>query len=540
VTAALAAGLAPRTGAGPAPVPADAEIVWAAYARLSRKKPNRRRGGRQLGRYRDPNESVERQAHLIREYAAEHGLRLAEELVFIENGRSAWQKPGGPPPVRPVWDAMIAAGRARRFGGLLTWKIDRFARNTRDGADLADLAVLLDGPESGRIDPRTADGLSRLNKRIDDARNASHETSEKVRAAFDDMLAAGYRVGGSGRLFGFEVLSQAEIEEGWDDGEGRFAGPAAVVRETEAEVIRELAGRLLAGETVQSMADSLNEREITTTRGGLWEPRNLSRTLGNPLYGGWLAYKGQIVGRLAGVEPILDSETYEAVQAKLTGRRKGPRPKVDAQGRALYPLSGVAECGNPACGRRGTMAGSQRTGGQRAYVCARPGKVPGCGQSVLAAGVEAMVRDRVVAELADVEAREAARAADATLDEQRAKLRGALAGLVADMAEAEERRAAIPHSQAARRAVIDRDLRTKDAQHAAMERQLEELGPAAAPAPPLDPITAEQWELDTPADRKRAYIRELGLRVTIVPPTRPQGASRAPFDTGRVRIDPPR
>ena len=68
-----------------------------------------------------------------------------------------------------------------------------------------------------------------------------------------------------------------------------------MVREAEAEVIRELARRLLEGETVQSMADDLNARGITTTRGGRWAPRNLSRTLGNPLYGGWLAYKGEII-----------------------------------------------------------------------------------------------------------------------------------------------------------------------------------------------------------------------------------------------------
>lgn len=509
---------------------ADADITWGIYARLSRKKSNRRKGGRQVGRYRDPNESVERQIGLCREYAAERGLRVAEHLIFPENGRSGWQRPGGAPPYRPLWDRMIAAGRAGEMGGLLTWKIDRFARNTRDGDDLANLGVLLDGPESGRIDPRTADGLSRLNKRIDDARNLSHETSEKVRAAFADMLASGYRIGGSGRLFGFEVLSLAEFDGGEDDEPG--ASPAAVLHETEPEVIRELARRLLAGETLQAMADWLNGQGITTTRGGAWEPRNLGRTLGNPLYGGDLAYKGEIVGRLANVEPILDTETYQAVQAKLIRRKRGPRPA------GRYPLSGLIDCGNPACGRKGTMAGYPRTGGQRAYICARPNG--GCGQSVLAAPVEAMVRDEVLRRWADEAEREAMRAADTAHDELRAKLRGQMADLVADMAEAEERRAAIPHGQAARRAVIDRDLRTKDAQYAAIERRLEELGPVAGPAPELpEVVTPHEWDDPevTPAAEQAAIIRRLGVRVTILPGTRAQGASRLPFDTGRVRIE---
>ena len=273
---------------------ADQQIVWGAYERLSRLKSGRRRQQRHRGRYRNPDESVERQRRLIRGHAGEHSLVLPEELMFRDNGRSAWE--GKDNRGRDGWEAMLRAGKAGKFGGLLVWKLDRFARNIRDGEDLIDLGVLIDGPDSGRIDLRTAHGKSVFRKQIESATHSSNETSEKVRAAFADMLASGYRVGGSGRLFGFEVLSHAELDD-WgdeDDDEGGLTGPAAVVRQEEAEVIRELARRLLDGETVQSMADDLNERGITTTRGGRWAPRNLSRTLGNPLYGGWLAYKGEI------------------------------------------------------------------------------------------------------------------------------------------------------------------------------------------------------------------------------------------------------
>jgi DNA invertase Pin-like site-specific DNA recombinase len=508
---------------------ADQQIVWGAYARLSRKKPSGRRGQRHRGRWREPDESVERQVRLIRDYADEHGLNLPDHLIFRDNGRSGWQKPGGPPPHRPRWDAMITAGKAGEFGGLLTWKLDRFARNPRDGEDLADLGVLLDGPSTGRMDLRTAHGLSTFRKQVENAANLSHETSEKVRAAFTDMLENGYRVGGSGRLFGFEVLSLAELDG--DDGED--SAPAAVVREDEAEIVRELAGRLLAGETVQAMAGDLNARGITTTRGGQWAPHNLSRTLGNPLYGGQLAYKGEIIGRLANVEPILDAETYDAVQAKLGARKRGRR----VSGR--YPLSGVLTCGNPVCpkGGAGTMAGYPRSSGQRAYIC--PPANGGCGRSVLAAPVEAIVRDRVLAELADAERLERMRAADATLDAQREKLTGLLADLDADMAEIEDKRVSTPRSATRLRERHERNLATLAARYQATERELDGLGPAAATAPPLPVMTAEDWEAPTTtAARKAAVIRRLGLRITIRPPTRAQGASRLPFDTGRVQIEP--
>jgi site-specific DNA recombinase len=416
------------------------------------------------------------------------------------------------------------------------WKLDRFARNIRDGEDLIDLGVLIDGPDTGRIDLRTAHGKSVFRKQIEAATHASNETSEKVRAAFADMLADGYRVGGSGRLFGLEILSQAELDDDSDDGEDGDedrpwrGSPAAVVREAEAAVIRELARRLLDGETVQSMCDDLSARGITTTRGGQWNARNLSRTLANPLYGGHLAYKGEIVTELAGVEPIMDTEMYDAVQAKLGARRRGRRVS------GKYPLSGVLTCGNPACSRRGTMAGYTRSAGRRAYICAVSNG--GCGQSVLAEPVEAMVRDRVIDDLADVDAREAARAADATLDAQRAKLGALLDDLDADMAETEAKLRDTPRSMTRRRDQIGRNLAAMEARYEAAGRELAGLGEAAAPAPPLEPVTADEWDNDIPAADQAAYIRQLALRITILPPRRAQGASRLPFETERVSIEP--
>jgi site-specific DNA recombinase len=316
---------------------------------------------------------------------------------------------------------------------------------------------------------------------------------------------------------------------GEDDGPV-LTGPAAVVREAEAEVIRELARRLLGGETVQAMADDLNARGITTTRGGQWEPRNLSRTLGNPLYGAKLAYRGEIITDLANVEAILDTEMYEAVAAKLGARKRGRRVS------GKFPLSGVAVCGNPACSRRGTMAGYTRGKGERAkraYVCAPANG--GCGQSVLARPVEERVRDAALAALADVEALEAMRAADATLDAERGKLAGLLDDLDADLADTEAKLRDTPRSMTRRREQLDRNLVTLTARFGAVERELAELGPASAPAPPLPPMTAAKWEI-TVAAEQAAIIRRLGLRITIVPPTRAQGASRLPFEDGRVQI----
>jgi DNA invertase Pin-like site-specific DNA recombinase len=325
--------------------------------RLSKLKSKKRRPGRR-GRYRLPDESVQRQLALIRDHAAKRGLNLPEHLIFCDNGLSAW-KPGEGK--RPDWDKMIKAGRAGMFGGLLTWKISRFARNVRDGEDLLDLGVLLDGPttetgrESMRIDLRTAQGKSVFRQQVECAANESEEKSEMVRTAFADMLAHGYRVGGGG-----------------------------------------------------------------------------------------------------------------------------------------------------------------------------------CGKSISAAPVEAIIREWVVDTSNDPDVQAKMRAADTALDKEREELAALLDGLDADIAEAEAKRAWLPRSQTRTRAFDDRNIANMQARYEDAERMLAELGETSRRAPRVPPITAEKWDhpqVYTPADRAD-IIRRLGKRVSILP--NPQGRPSRPFDPERV------
>jgi DNA invertase Pin-like site-specific DNA recombinase len=515
----------------PAHEPADdTGLVWGAYLRLSRLKPKRKRG-----RQRTADESVQRQLMLIRAHAAEHGLNLPEHLVFSDNGRSGWQRPGGPPPHRPEWDRMLQAGKAGMFGGLLVWKLDRFARNVRDGEDLIDLGVLLDGPESGRIDSRTAYGAAAIREKFVTAQHASDLTSERVKDAFADMLASGYRIGGSGRLFGLEVLSDTEIDWDWDgdDLDARITGPAAVYRNDEAEVVRQWAAMLLAGETSAAMCAYATDRGFTTTRGGKWNERNLARTLGNPIYGGRLTYKGEEIGRLANVEPILDEQTYLDVQAKLGARKQG-RKAI-----GMHLLTGALHCGNPECPRRGTMNGFIRwENGRRRYVCPRRGEVPGCGMTIAAEPVEAIVRDEVIRLANDPDLQAEMQHADTAVSEERAALAELLDALDRDLAATEAKAARVPYTATRARTQIERNVETILARFEETERKLTELGEVSRHGLRVPPITAEEWDDPhglTPAERAE-YIRRLGRVVTILPSKRPQGASRRPFEEWRVVV----
>jgi site-specific DNA recombinase len=511
-------------------VTADTGLTWAAYTRLSKTKPNRKRG-----RQRNPDESVQRQLALIKAFAAERGLNLPEHLIFdADNGRSGWQKPGGPPPHRPDWDRMLQAGKAGLFQGLLTWKVDRFTRSPRDGEDLADLRLVLDGPGCARMDLRTAAGLSEFRREVEAAARYSHEISEKVRATFADYLAHGYRIGGAGRLFGLEILSETEIDWDWDaaDPEARITGPAAVYREDEAAIIRQWAAMLLAGETAEAMAAYANERGIRTPRGDKWNPLIVVRKLGNPVYGGWLAHKGEIVGRLANVEPILDEQTYNAVQAKLGARRTGPQPT------GTYRLTGVLHCGNPECKRRGTLSGSNhwgKDGARRRYICGKNGAVPGCGMTISAPPTEAKVRDEVVKIANDPDVLARVEGADTALDEEREALAKLLDDLDQDIAATEAKKAAMPYHLTRARAQLERNVATMLARAEDAEGRLASLGETRR-APRVEPITAAKWDNDLTPRERADYLRRLHRRVTILPPTLARGSSRAPFDKARVRI----
>ena len=512
----------------------DTELTWGAYLRLSRLKTKTRRRAAQRGRLRTPDESVERQLSLIRAWAEPRGITIPDELVFVDNGRGAWQKQGGPAPHRPDWDRMIKAGKAGDFGGLATWKLSRFARTPRDGEDLADLRVVLDGPSGNRFDLRDAhaEDLATFRQQIVAAAQESHQISDRVSETFEDMRAHGYRVGG--RPYGFRVLADTELDpDDWpadDDGDGRFIGPAAVIDPAEAAVIRELAAGLLAGKTADAMAADLNERGVPTVRGCPWNSRNLARTLRNPAYGGYLAHRGEIIGKLANTEAILDEPTYTRVQDKLASRRRGPKPT------GSYPVTGIPVCANPACPRRGPMTGHPRSNGTRAYICSR--SLGGCSMSVQAEPVERMIRDAVLAAWADEGRRQAIQDADTALDDQRAALRETLRDLDLDMAEAEGKLAVIPRSQAARRAVVQRSVDSMTARYEAAESKLAELGGATARPELPELVTAEEWDDPdiTPAAEKADLVRQFGFTVKVLPSMRAQGSSRLPFDERRVVI----
>ena len=128
---------------------------------------------------------------------------------------------------------------------------------------------------------------------------------------------------------------------------GRYgiAAPAVSgneIIEEEATILREVARRLLNGESMRSSVADLRRRGVPTSANKSWTENSLKRVLVNPRLAGLKTERGKLVE--AAWEPILDLPTHKSLVALLDDPARKQKPgSKDPK----YLLSG----GFLACGR---------------------------------------------------------------------------------------------------------------------------------------------------------------------------------------------
>jgi DNA invertase Pin-like site-specific DNA recombinase len=545
--------ITPRHGA--ASVPDRSALGWAVYARLSARKYGRAK------KRRNHLETVQSQIADIRAYAAQKELPISDKHIFKDNHLSAWKKNGK----RPAFDDMITACINGEVCGILVWKFDRFTRRTRDALMFIDLAgkhgILIDGPISGSYDLRDPEDR----KNLRDAASAAEYESDNISLRVTDKLGKKKAMGlqwGPGRTFGFEILSEAR--EADDD-------LMPIQRDEDVKVIREMARRATSTdggrkpETWAALARDLNKRGITTATGAPWRASTLARMVRHPRNAGRLTRKDghgrtEIVGTMPDrypdyededtgtitpgkpYVPILDAETYARLQGKLMTAKQGRTPN------GSYPLTGALLCGRCGDGRTlaGAARGAARPGDARRYKC--PDHNGGCGMSVRAADVEAMVKDAVLKRSANPKVRADIDEEDRALDLAREGLREQLAAAAAEVDRLDEEDAALevrranqtpPLRERAYRDTKNEYVRLIARAEARVRELTAELGKTPAGGEGDVPaLTAEEWEEMGRAGRQRDLVRRLHLRVTVYP-ARPRlpGAKINAFDPRRIVIE---
>lgn len=311
---------------------------------------------------------VERQRKDCQEMADRLGWQVAE--VYSDNDISAHSGKQ-----RPSYRRMLEDIRSGRRDAVLIYHMDRL---TRRPIELEEFVAVCQAAKvhvrfvAGDADLMTGDGLLVLRMLAAVAASESDAKSRRMKRKHQERAEKGLpSMGGANRPFG-------------------YMQDRVTVNQFEAQVIRDMAARYLAGESWRSLADWLQAEGIMTSTGKEWASTGLRTMMLSARIAGLRRHEGQVVG--TGVwEAVITPEQRDAMLArvaanKATGRRSPRR----------YVLSGLLRCHK--CGGKMFAAARQD---RRRYVCLSGPDHGGCGGTMIAAEpVEELISRGVLARLA--------------------------------------------------------------------------------------------------------------------------------------------
>lgn len=402
--------------------------------------------------------------------------------------------------VRPGYAEMLQLIEADQIDLIIAQHPDRLYRRPAELEHLVNLVeqhrVGIETYRSGMVDLTTATG--RVQARIVGAISAyeSDTKSERIRGRNQHLAADGHPHG--------------MAPFGWTRGRDDHGHATNLVDPAEAAAVRDMATRVIAGDSLSAIARDLNAAGLLNRRGKDWATYKVRRTLLRPSNAGLREHHGRIVAD-GTWEPLLDRGTWEQCVAILTDPLRtsttGPTHK--------HLLTGIAVCG--VC--RATLVAAPINGVPH-YRCAKNhvGRKRG--------PVDAWVEENLFALLSDPAAAPALRPAPSSssrkLEDEAQQLRTRLDGAAASYA-----RGAIDEQQLA---VITSTLRP---QLDAVLGQMKARTTSTLFAGLIDPDIAEvavRWSA-LPIARKRAVVR---AALTVEMHRTRKG--RLPFDPATVVV----
>lgn len=302
-------------------------------------------------------------------------LALAEQLgwpvgeVYEDNDVSAYSGKR-----RPDYLRMIEDLEAGQRDAVIVYHLDRL---TRRPLELEQFLAVIDRAGirhvrfvTGHADIGTSDGLLILRILSAVAAAESGSKSRRVTRKMLDNAQKGLPHGMGTRPYGYEA-----------DG--------VTIRPAEADVIRQLANRYLAGESIMSLTRWLQDQGIPSATGKAWATEQV-RTL---LYSGRIAgireYKGEAT--FDAVWPaIITRDQHDRIRARIEARRR-----TGKRSPRRYLLSGLCRCSK--CGH--PLYSAARPSGRR-YECRSGPDFGGCGHlTIMADPVEKIIADLVILRL---------------------------------------------------------------------------------------------------------------------------------------------
>ena len=286
--------------------------------------------------------ATHRQELACRRFAALQGWEVGR--VFEDVDVSAYRAV-----FRVAYEELVAEIKAGRVHAVLVWKLDRLARRPaefeRFWACCESRSVSL-ASVTEPIDSSTEMGMAMVRILVTFAQMESATKGLRIAAKAREMAEAGHTPSGP-RAYGYTRDRRALVTE-------------------EADMIREGAARVLAGNSLRSIVGDWNRRGVPSPRGRTWNEEGLRSLLYSRRHTGERTYHGEVVA--SGCWPaILEPTVAAEVRAVFASRARGPNP---AQSRHL--LAGLLRCAE--CGNR--MASNNRQG-RPSFGCVK--KSGGCG-----------------------------------------------------------------------------------------------------------------------------------------------------------------
>lgn len=281
---------------------APAEQIGVIYARYSS--------------HNQKEESIEQQIAECTEFAEKNGIRIigiyADKAVSGRSDR------------RPNFQRMMRDAEKRHFQIVVAYKSNRIARNMLNALqyeaklDSFGIKTLYAKEEFGN----TAAGRFALRTMMNVNQFYSENMGEDIKRGMVDNAT--------------ECKVNGMLPLGYVKGEdGKYA-----IAADEAAVVREIYDSVLKDIPLAEIARSLNQRGIRTKLGRDWNKNSFHILLKNDNYIGVYRHSGVVVED--GIPPILDKEVFEAVQEKLTNKKKtAGRRSPNSE----YLLTGKLFCG---------------------------------------------------------------------------------------------------------------------------------------------------------------------------------------------------
>lgn len=285
--------------------------------------------------------SPESQKEKLIEYAKRNDMILPEEFIYQDDGKS-----GRTVSKRRRFQDMI--GRAKEkpcpFEVILVWKFSRFARNQEESILYKSMLKRECNIEVISVSEPLVEGpFGSLIERI----------IEWMDEYYSIRLAGEVKRGMTKRVSTGAPVTTAPFGYNMDDGK-------LVINQNEAELVKMIYSRYLAGESIMEIARQFNAMLIRTKRGKTtWENRTIRYILSNPVYIGKLRWSTggkndyhKSTGHNENTmlidgqhEPIVDEESYNQVQKKLLNNvNTASKYQRHEQGKIPFILQGLVKC----------------------------------------------------------------------------------------------------------------------------------------------------------------------------------------------------